>query len=155
MNARAMLTACPGNARLEQSFGHALSICSKREDHRHVSGEERRSMNTSSGNSNALNPDPSVYRLGPGHFRIMIDAIYDRLGARYGQSVQRIIVSTVLGLIIYAVGLLIGIPIGFATLYASTPAVYIVVLAAAMAVDQVRYLKQAFITRACSPNIVC
>src|SRR5262245_29850622 len=89
-------------------------------------------------------PDPSVYRIGSGAFRTMIDAIYDRLGAYSGHEVRRVIISLSCGLFIFLVGLLIAAPINFVSEYVSTAGVYVVAITAAIGFDQIRLMKQRY-----------
>ncbi len=83
--------------------------------------------------------DVKQYGLNADDFHFASEILYDRLGAE--DSVRRTLVSLLIGVVWYLVGLAAALAIGFGGTYVTSPAVYLILLTSILAMDRLRWAK--------------
>lgn len=86
-----------------------------------------------------LEMDVKEYGLRADDFHFASEFLYDRLGA--STALRRTLVSLLIGLVWYAVGLVAALAIGFGGTYVTSPAVYLILLPSILALDRLRWGK--------------
>lgn len=99
-----------------------------------------------------LEMDVEKYRLGPDDFQFASEFVYERLGAKGGM--RRTLVSLLIGLLWYVVGLAAALAIGFGSTYITSPAVYLILLPSIMAIDRLRWSKRIIVDHLTSTRSV-
>jgi hypothetical protein len=93
---------------------------------------------------------PATYGTSGDEFRIWVDVIYDWFGATLERPIRRYLVSALVGVALFTVGLLLTLPFGLASQYLSfqTPAAYLLCFDAAYSLHAFRWLSQSYHKRA-------
>src|SRR5262249_54463765 len=96
--------------------------------------------------------DINRYGLSADDFHFASEFLYDCLGAKKG--VRRALVSLLIGLFWYVVGLAAALAIGFGGTYVTSPAVYLILLPSIMALDRLRWGKFEIVRLLTSTRVV-
>lgn len=89
--------------------------------------------------------NPAHYTPNPRTMRTLVDYLYDALGVSRHRPFRRIAVAIACGGLLFVIGLLLAIPIGFLHAYATSPGTYFVVFSFMFFLDRWRSVTEQLI----------